>query len=192
MARIPDKQAVFFELDGVLTEGPRLAPDGSVPWLPGAVRALGRIDPGRFSIFIATNRLDIAFGRLRERDFRKLCEAIHDELRAESVRLAKIYSCPFHPKGRAKFRKDSVFRKPAPGMFKIAQQEFDLNLARCWMVGHTTVDILAGSRAGVGTILVETGEAGRDGAFHVEPHFQEPNVLAAVGRINAFEHAMRL
>lgn len=192
MARIPDKQAIFFELDGVLTCGPRLDENGAIPWLEGAVRALGRIDPSQFSIFVATNRLDIAFGELRERDFRKTCERLHEELREAGIRLTKIYSCPFHPKGRAKWRKDSVFRKPAPGMFKMAQQEFDLNLARCWMVGHTTVDVLAGSRAGVGTILVQTGEAGRDGAFQVEPHFVEANVEAAVARIHAFEHAMRL
>ena len=106
-------------------------------------------------------------------------------------RIAKIYRCPFHPKGRAKYRKESVFRKPAPGMFKMAQQEFDLNLSRCWMIGHTTTDILAGSRAGMGTILVETGEGGRDGQFHVEPHFQEPTIRGAVARITSFEHALR-
>ena len=56
MARIPDKQAVFFELDGVLIAAPRLEPDGSLPWFPGAREALGRIDPAIFKIFIATNR----------------------------------------------------------------------------------------------------------------------------------------
>ena len=84
-----------------------------------------------------------------------------------------------------------MFRKPAPGMFKMAQQEFDLNLSRCWMIGHTTVDVLAASRAGMGTILVETGLAGSDREYHVEPHFTEPNVRGAVSRIASFEHALR-
>ncbi len=191
MARIPENQAVFFELDGVVLERPRLTAEGEVPYLPHALEALSRIDPTRFLLFVATNRMDIAFGQLREREFKKLCERFVDEARAYGVQIAKVYSCPYHPKGRVKFRKESVFRKPAPGMFKMAQQEFDLNLARCWMIGHRTTDILAGSRAGMGTILVETGEAGRDGEFHVEPHFQEPTIRGAVARITSFEHALR-
>lgn len=191
MPRIPQNQAVFFELDGVLLSKPRLNSDGSVPWLPGAVESLGRIDARRFLLFVATNRLDIAFGELRERDFKKLCDRMVAELHAEQIEISKIYSCPWHPKGKTRWRKDSVFRKPAPGMFKMAQQEFELNLARCWSIGHTTTDVLASSRAGVGTILVETGEGGRDGAFVVDPHFVEADVRHAVARIASFEHALR-
>jgi histidinol-phosphate phosphatase family protein len=191
MAKIPDKQGVFFELDGVVLREPRLDPDANVPFLDRALEALGRIDPRRFRLFVATNRQDIAFGNLRERDFTKLCERFLERTRAETIEIAKIYSCPYHPKGRGRFKKESVFRKPAPGMFKMAQQEFDLNLERCWMIGHTTLDMLAASRANLGTILVRTGEAGRDGAFHVEPHFVEDDIWAAVQRINAFEQALR-
>ena len=85
-----------------------------------------------------------------------------------------------------------MFRKPAPGIFKMAQQEFDLNLHRCWMIGHTTVDMLAAARANVGTILVQTGHGGRDGAYIVDPHFTEPDVRHAVSRILSFEHALRI
>ena len=183
MARIPHRQAVFFELDGVVLERPRIGSDGQVSYHRGALQALARINPVQFLLFVATNREDIAFGKLSDREFRKVCDRFVQDAAELGVRIAKIYSCPFHPKGRAKYRKESVFRKPAPGMFKIAQQEFDLNLARCWMIGHTTVDMLAASRAGMGTILVETGEGGRDGAFFVEPHFQVPG-SAGSGRLH--------
>lgn len=191
MARIPDKQAVFLELDGVLCERPSLTMDGTVPWFEGALDALTRIDPAVFKIFIATNREDIAMGRLREREFKKFCDRFIEDTTNAGVRIAKIYSCPYHPKGRQRYRKDSVFRKPAPGMFKMAQQEFDLNLARCWMVGHTTTDILAGGRGGVGTILVETGSGGKDGMFHVDPHQTVRDVRHAVQFINRFEMSLR-
>ncbi|MCA8942086.1 MAG: HAD-IIIA family hydrolase [Planctomycetes bacterium] len=191
MARIPDKQAIFLELDGVLAERPSLTIDGEVPYLPGALEALSRIDPRVFKVFIATNREDIAMGQLRDREFKKFCDRFIRDTSDAGVRIAKIYSCPYHPKGRQRFRKDSVFRKPAPGMFKMAQQEFDLNLARCWMIGHTTTDILAGSRGGVGTILVETGEGGNDGAYLVEPHQTVANVLQAIRFINSHEVSLR-
>ncbi len=192
MARSLNQQAVFFELDGVVLQQPRLTSEGLVTYFEGALQALARINPVQFHLFVATSREDIAFGKLSEREFRKVCDRFLQDATAAGVRIAKIYSCPYHPKGRAKYRKESVFRKPAAGMFKMAQQEFDLNLARCWVVGHTTTDILAGLRGGLGTILVNTGEAGKDGAYKVEPHFEETDITAAITRINQFELAMQL
>ena len=191
MARIPEQQAVFFELDGVLMREARLDEEGNVPYYSGALSALARVDPRRFLLFAATSREDIAFGQLRERDFKKLCDRFLQDADAEGLQIAKIYSCPYHPKGRGRFKKESVFRKPSPGMFKMAQQEFELRLGRCWMIGHSTVDILAASRADLGTILVKTGKGGADQAFLVDPHFIEADLVAAVRRINSFEHALR-
>ncbi|MGC6486961.1 MAG: HAD-IIIA family hydrolase [Planctomycetota bacterium] len=192
MAKIPDKQGFFFELDGVLVEQARLREDGTVPYLDRAVEALTRIDPHQFRIFVATSRTDIAFGKYREREFTKFCEAFLARMNEEQIPIAKIYSCPFHPKGKGRFKKESVFRKPGPGIYKMAQQEFDLDLRRSWMIGHTTSDILAGQRAELGTILVRTGEAGKDGAFQVDPHFVEDDLWHAVARVNQFEHSLRV
>ena len=134
----------------------------------------------------------MAFGELREREFKKLCDKFLADTIEAGIPITKIYSCPYHPKGKGRFRKESVFRKPAPGMFKMAQQEFDLNLARCWVIGHRTKDILAGSRAGMGTILVQTGEAGRDGDFLVDPHRVAVNLHRAVQYIQEFEMSLRV
>lgn len=192
MAKIPDKQGLFLELDGVLVQSARLTTDGGVPFLDRAVEALGRIDPRQFRLFVATSRQDIAFGELKEREFTRFCEALLQRLHAESIPVAKIYSCPYHPKGKGRFRKESVFRKPGPGIFKMAQQEFDLNLQRSWMIGHTTADILAAQRAELGTILLRTGKAGQDGEFTVDPHFVEDDLWAAVARVNQFEYSLRV
>ena len=192
MAKIPDKQGLFFELDGVLVEQARISEDGTIPYLERAVEALTNVDPQQFRIFVATSRTDIAFGKYRERDFTKFCERFLERMNDEQIPITKIYSCPYHPKGKGRFKKESVFRKPGPGIFKMAQQEFDLNLRRSWMVGHTTSDILAGQRAELGTILVRTGEAGKDGAFQVDAHFVEDDLWHAVARVNQFEYSLRV
>lgn len=192
MARIPDKQGIFFELDGVLVENVRLDAQGGIHFLPRALDALRRVDPQQFRIFVATSRADIAFGELKEREFTRFCEAFLLRMQEERIAITKIYSCPYHPKGKGRFKKESVFRKPGPGIFKMAQQEFDLNLQRCWMVGHTTTDVLAGQRADLGTILVRTGRAGGDGEYVVEPHFVEDDCHAAVVRLNQFEYSLRV
>ena len=184
-------QALFFELDGVLVEQARLTAEGRVPWLPGAVEALASIDPELFLTFVGTARSDIAFGELREREFQRFCERFVQDCDEAQVPIRKIYSCPYHPRGRQRFRKESVFRKPAPGIYKMAQQEFDLNLGRSWVIGHTTTDILAGQRAGMGTCLVLTGKAGRDGSYQVDPHRIVTDVRHAVAEILRFELAER-
>lgn len=191
MAKIPDKQGIFFELDGVLVERAQLAADGSIPFLPGALAALGRVDPDQFKLFVATSRQDIAFGDVKEKDFTRFCEAFLGRMHDERIAITKMYSCPYHPKGRGRFRRESVFRKPGPGIYKMAQQEFDLNLQRSWMIGHTTADILAAQRAELGTILVRTGQAGQDGEFTVDAHFVEADFADAIARVNQFEFAQR-
>jgi D-glycero-D-manno-heptose 1,7-bisphosphate phosphatase len=192
MAKIPDKQGLFFELDGVVVENARLDADGGIRFLDRALEALSRIDPRQFRLFVATSRQDIAFGELKEREFTRFCEAFLQRMHAEAIPVAKIYSCPYHPKGKGRFRKESVFRKPGPGIFKMAQQEFDLNLQRSWMIGHTTADVLAGQRAELGTILLRTGKAGADGEFTVDPHFVEDDLWTAVARVNQFEYSLRV
>ncbi|MBL8751117.1 MAG: HAD-IIIA family hydrolase [Planctomycetes bacterium] len=192
MAKIPDKQGLFFELDGVLVPEARLGEDGGIRFLDRALEALARVDARQFRLFIATSRPDIAFGEMKERDFTKFCEVLLQRLHAEQIPIAKIYSCPYHPKGKGRFRKESVFRKPGPGIFKMAQQEFDLNLQRSWMIGHTTADVLAAQRAELGTILLRTGKGGTDGEFTVDPHFVEDDLWSAVARVNQFEYSLRV
>lgn len=192
MAKIPDKQGLFFELDGVLVKTALLDPDGSIPFLERSLEALSRIDPNQFKLFVATSRQDIAFGEVKERDFTRFCEVFIARMQADCIPIAKIYSCPYHPKGKGRFRKESVFRKPGPGIYKMAQQEFDLNLQRSWMIGQTTADVLSAQRAELGTILVRTGKAGQDGEFQVEPHFVEDDLWNAVARVNQFEYSLRM
>lgn len=192
MAKIPDKQGLFFELDGVVVQNARLAATGDIPFLDRALEALARIDTRQFRLFVATSRQDIAFGDLKEREFTRFCEQFLARMQQEAIPIAKIYSCPYHPKGKGRFRKESVFRKPGPGIFKMAQQEFDLNLQRSWMIGHTTADVLAGQRAELGTILLRTGQGGNDGEFTVDPHFVEDDLWHAIARVNQFEYSLRV
>jgi D-glycero-D-manno-heptose 1,7-bisphosphate phosphatase len=191
MAKGGKRQAIFVELHGVLLQPWTDREDYTKPrFFEGALDSLTRIDPSRMELFVATNQCDVARGILRERDFKRFQEAVCDQFVEHGVPLTKFYACLYHPKGKGRWRKESVFRKPNIGMFKMAEQEFDLNLRRSWMIGENTVDILAGDRAHVGTILVETGSAGQDREFDVQPHFIERDVRAAIARIH--EHELSL
>ncbi len=69
--------------------------------------------------------------------------------------LDKIYYCPYHPVGAIpKYRKDSDWRKPNPGMLLTAADQMDIDLSQSWMIGNSNRDIEAGLRAGCKTILI--------------------------------------
>ena len=68
-------------------------------------------------------------------------------------------------------------------MVAAAARDFNLDLSRSWFVGDTTVDIKTGQNAGLRTILVNTGEAGKDGKFVVQPDLSCQDILQAVESI---------
>jgi phosphoglycolate phosphatase-like HAD superfamily hydrolase len=57
---------------------------------------------------------------------------------------------------------------------------YNIDLACSYMVGDTTMDIQTGVNAGVKTILVHTGEAGRDGKFEVKADYEAKDLMEAV------------
>ena len=61
------------------------------------------------------------------------------------------YFCPDAP------GTPSTRRKPEPGMLLEAAADFDIDLARSYMIGDKAADVECGKRAGVKTILVLTG-----------------------------------
>ncbi len=191
MAKPGTNQAVFFELHGVLLHPWRDREDYVRPrFVEGALQALARFDPERFFVFIATNQCDVAFGRLRERDFKRFQENLQERLQEAGVRIRKLYACLYHPRGKGRWKKESVFRKPNIGMFKMAEQEFDLNLRRSWVVGAASADILAGDRAGLGTVMIGDEDDRRSWEYDVKPHYYAPDLRSACERILAFETAM--
>ncbi len=191
MARPGTNQAIFFELHGVLLHPYTDREDYVVPrFVDGALTALSRFDPERFHLFLASNQCDVAFGKLRERDFNRFQEALQAKLQEEGIPIRKIYACLYHPKGKGRWKKESVFRKPNIGMFKMAEQEFDLNLRRSWVVGRESADILAGDRAGLGTALIGDENERRSWEYDVKPHICSGDILDLCERILSFETAM--
>lgn len=48
-------------------------------------------------------------------------------------------------------------------------ERYHIDLSKSYMVGDSTVDIQTGINAGLKTILVRTGQAGKDGKYKAEP-----------------------
>ena len=64
-----------------------------------------------------------------------------------------------------------------------AAGKYNINLKDSWYIGDTTVDVQTGYNAGMKTVLVHTGEAGKDGKYAVVADYEAEDLLGAVNII---------
>jgi len=189
MTTEPRQRAVFLDRDGTLiVDRKGLLRAEELELLPGVAEAVAQLNQRGWRTIVVTNQPVIANGLCSEADLGR----IHDELRnllgRKGAFLDRIYFRPHHPeKGvvgeRPELKLDCDCRKPKPGMIMRAAQELNLDLSACWMIGDATADLQTARNAGVRSILVRTGHAGRDGKFAAAPNFTAENLLEAVARI---------
>ena len=148
--------AVFLDRDGTINHdtGYIDRPE-RLNLIPGAAKAIGRLNRAGVRVIVVSNQSAIGRGRLT----REGLEGVHRKLRvlleAEGARLDAIYACPHSPDGRA-----CRCRKPAPGMILWALQDFAkdrIDLSRSYVVGDKEIDILLARAVGARPILVRTG-----------------------------------
>ncbi len=112
-----------------------------------------------YAIVIITNQSGIGRGYYGAEDYRRLTGWMLARFRAESVEIAAVYHCPFHPtEGLGRFRREHPWRKPAPGMILDAARTLHLRLGASVLIGDQERDIEAARAAGIGTaVLVHAG-----------------------------------
>lgn len=165
------RPAVFLDRDGtVMIEGKYLADPARVELIPGAARALARLRDAGYLLVLVTNQSGIARGLFTEPDFLAVQARLDELLVAEGVSFDAVYHCPHHPE----FTGPCDCRKPATGLFRRAQAEHGIDLARSAFIGDRTTDVEPAHALGGRGWLVRTGY-GEDEAARVGP---EVNVVA--------------
>jgi D,D-heptose 1,7-bisphosphate phosphatase len=171
------QRAVFLDRDGTLVPDKdclRRAED--LELLPGVAEAIRQLNHHGWRAVLATNQPVVAKGWCTEAELQRIHNKLETLLGREHAFLDRIYFCPHHPEGgfageRADLKIHCQCRKPAPGMLLQAAADLNLDLAQCWLVGDSTVDLQAAVNGGVRPVLVRTGNAGRDGRYPAAPHF---------------------
>ena len=145
------RRAVFLDRDGVLNRavvrnGKPYSPSGpsEVELLPGSLEACNALRAAGFLLIVVTNQPDVGRGILRH----EVVEAIHRLLRAQ-VPVDDIRVCYHDDADRCNCR------KPQAALLLEAAQEWQIDLAKSFMVGDRWKDIEAGRRAGCSTILID-------------------------------------
>jgi len=178
---------VFLDRDGVIVRQiDHLNHAEDLELIEGAGEAIAWLNDAGIPVIVVTNQAGIAKGYLTIADLEEIHERLHRELVVFGAHLDALYYCPHHPQAAVtEYLKDCPCRKPGTGMLARARDEHGIDPALSYLVGDSTSDILAGSRAGCRTILVRTGFAGKDGIFEVKPDLVVADLAAAAKTILA-------
>ena len=149
--------AVYLDRDGVLN---RNRVDHVKDWkefrfLPGALRALNLLARLNLPIVVVTNQAIINRGIVPVDVVDDLHARMIEQVSRAHGRVDHVYYCPHRP--------DELCdcRKPEPGLLLRSAAELDVDLSRSVFVGDAISDIVAGRRAGCGTVLVRSGRISR-------------------------------
>lgn len=175
--------AVFMDRDGTLNEevGGVTSPD-QLRLLPGVGEAVRLLNHHGIRVVVVTNQPVVAKGFCTESDVENVHRKLEWLLGREHAFLDRIYYCPHHPERgfpgeRPELKIVCECRKPKPGLVHRAMRDLNIDPARSWFVGDSTIDVATARNSGLRSILVRTGHKGLDGRAAVEPDFTFDDLL---------------
>ena len=154
------QKAVFLDRDGTINKYVGFLRDiDEFELLDGVAGAIKKINASGYLAIVVTNQPVIARGEVSFEELERIHNKMETLLGKEGAYLDAIYFCPHHPhKGyegeRPELKLDCNCRKPKPGMLLKAAQDFNIDLAKTWMIGDGENDIRAGQNAGCRTALI--------------------------------------
>lgn len=184
--RTMPQRAVFVDRDGTLNRlNGHIARAEDLHLIDGAGEAIRLLNEGEYRVVLVTNQPVLARGDVDEAGLSRIHARLESELGQSGAFLDAIYYCPHHPHAGypgevPDLKRDCDCRKPGTGMIVAACERLNIDLAGSWMIGDSTADIAMANAAGLRSILVETGEGGRDGKYQAQPTTIAPSIVEAV------------
>ncbi len=152
---MPKSRALFLDRDGVINHDTGYTFEiGEFRFIDGVFDLCRTARELGFLLVVATNQSGIGRGLFTEADFQHLTEWMKQQFIANDAPLAAVYHCPYHPDGIGSYRKQSDWRKPAPGMLLQAAKDLNLDLGQSVLVGDKEHDIAAAKAAGLGASIL--------------------------------------
>lgn len=140
-------------------------------FVPGARAAIAAATARGMHVFVVTNQSGIGRGLYTEAEFAGLQAWMAEQVRQCGGTVDDVRYCPFHPEAKlVEYRGASDWRKPAPGMILDLIRAWELDPARCVMVGDQPTDMQAAAAACVRGVLFAGGD--------LAAAFRDGNVLA--------------
>ncbi len=180
----PPNRGLFIDRWGTLFEQPDsefCTSLDQVRFTPGVLEALFRASQARWSLYLIGNEDAVAQGRFPEARWKSLEGEIHAELARHGISFRRNYTCISDPeKGVGALCKDSVYRLPNTGPFYHAAHTDSMVLDHCWVIGDSSLELVAGWRAGCKTLGLSSGAGVKDGTYQVDPDLHAADLSDAV------------
>ncbi|WP_367277857.1 HAD-IIIA family hydrolase [Clostridium sp.] len=183
------QKAIFIDRDGTINKfvGLVYKPE-QLELEANVIEGLKLINNSEYISIIITNQPVVARNLCTINELEEIHKKLETVLGEKGVYVDDIFYCPHHPdKGYPEENKNYKIscncRKPAIGLIKKAAEKYNIDLSSSYFIGDTTVDIQTGRNANLKTILLSTGEGGRDNKFQVKPDFYGINLLEAINKI---------
>ena len=193
-----DNIAVFIDRDGTITKEVGYVNHPSrLELLPNSAEAISLLNRYGLKAIVTTNQAGVARGYFPEHRIHETHQRLTELLNKSGAHLDAIYYCPHHPHAgdNPQYHRDCNCRKPNPGMLLQAKDDFDLDLAKCYVIGDKISDVEVAHRVKAKGIFVLTGyglgsyEYDR-ASWPVEPdHISEDLLYAVQWIISDLEHS---
>lgn len=183
------QKAVFLDRDGTINRFNGLVYKEEQFVLEAcAAEAIRKINRSGYLAIVISNQPSVARGLCQIGDIENIHRKMQTLLGKEGAYLDDVLFCPHHPdKGYPEenplYKIACDCRKPGVGLIEKCVGKYNIDLSSSWFVGDTSIDIQTGKNAGTRTILVHTGEAGRDGKFSAVPDLECSDLLDAINII---------
>ena len=145
------RKAIFFDRDGVLNHlvkrnesfySPQKFTDFKV--VDEAKDVVELVHEMGYLVIVISNQPDITRGKLDQSELDKMTDVLFDKFDIDD-----IFYCTHDDNN------DSGCRKPAPGLFLMAQEKYNVDFSKSFMVGDTWKDIEAAKNASIAMILID-------------------------------------
>jgi len=175
---IPD--AVFLDRDGTIMEDAHyIKSPQQVRLIPGAARAVKRINDAGVPAIVVTNQSGIGRGLFTLDDYEAVRRQFESLLAAEGAHIDASYFCPDHPRVKGPTR----CRKPETKMFEDAMRDFKLAARNVAYVGDRWRDVAASRKLGGRGIMIASAMTTDDDRRQA----QEDGIETAVSLAQAVE-----
>lgn len=145
------RRALFLDRDGVINvDHGYVGRRDRFEWMAGAREAMRDATDAGWHVFVVTNQSGVARGHYDEAAVTALHDWMIDEVRRVGGTVDDIRYCPFHPDAVVPaYRCSTDWRKPAPGMLLDLMRAWELDAARCVLIGDKDIDMAAAQAAGI-------------------------------------------
>lgn len=150
------RKALFLDRDGVINrDSGYVHKKENFVFLEGIFEIVSHANQNDYLVIVITNQAGIGRGFYTEKEFHLISEWMNKEFNKKNCKIDDIFFSPYHPEyGVGKYKRNSILRKPSPGMLIMAKKKYDIDMKSSILIGDKITDIEAGSSAGVGNLLL--------------------------------------